>query len=121
MLTYLDLLPNDIIDIIDKEVHNLYLAEHQNKVRDLNIEFNSFWLISMWAAGYGKNQIVRNLYSTDKESQKKIVDEYEYFICYLKDSHILSYPKPKTVNHIIKTYVLNKTKPHEYNTCQTKN
>ena len=46
MITYLDLLPYDILSIIEKKVNELYLEEHRKKMHDINIEFSSFWLIA---------------------------------------------------------------------------
>ena len=46
-------------------------------------------------AGFGKNNVVKNLYSSSKTHQKSIVKEYNNFIEYLKESDILSFPKPK--------------------------
>lgn len=106
MTTYLDLLPYDILNIIEKKVHELYLEEHKKKMHDINIEFSSFWLIALWGAGFGKNNVVKNLYSSSKTHQKSIVKEYNYFIEYLKDSNILAFPKPKTINYIMKNFKL---------------
>ena len=115
MITYLDLLPNDVLDIIEKEVESLYLIEHKKKMHDLNIELSSLWLIALWSAGFGKNNIVKNLYSSTKEQQQLLVNEYNYFIEYLKEGDALSFPKPKTISHIMKKYYLNDTNEHENN------
>ena len=48
MITYLDLLPNDILDIIENNVITLYREDHKEKLKKLHIEFNSFWLIALW-------------------------------------------------------------------------
>lgn len=115
MITYLDLLPKDILDTIEKEVELLYLDEHKKIMHDLRIELKSFWLIALWGAGFGKNSVVKNLYSSSKENQQLIVREYDYFIDYLRDSGILSFPKPKTINYIMKNYKLHDSSHHENN------
>ena len=50
MVTYLDLLPIDIQEIIEKNVNELYLEEHKEKMRDIQIELSSFWLIALWGS-----------------------------------------------------------------------
>ena len=115
MVTYLDLLPKDILDIIEMEVDLLYLNEHKKKMMDLWIELKSFWLIALWGAGFGKNNIVKNLYTSSRENQQLIVREYDYFIDYLKESSILSFPKPRTVNYIMKNYKLQNSAPFKNN------
>ena len=115
MITYLDLLPNDILDIIENNVIILYREDHKEKLKKLHIEFNSFWLIALWGAGFGKNNVVKNLYSSTEENQRLLVKEYDYFIEYLKASEVLSFPKPKTINYIMKNFKLQDTNPHKNN------
>ena len=113
MVTYLDLLPIDIQEIIEKNVHELYLEEHKEKMRDIQIELSSFWLIALWGSGFGRNCIVKNLYQTSKGYQHSLVKQYTEFINYIKDTNILSFPKPKTINYIMNNYKLNDSNPHK--------
>ena len=115
MTTYLDLLPYEILNIIEKMVNELYLQEHRKRMYDLNIEFSSFWLIALWGTGFGKNNVVKNLYASTKTNQVSIVKEYNYFIEYLKESNILSFPKPKTINYIMKNFKLAKSSDNKNN------
>ena len=80
MTTYLDLLPNDVLNIIETMVLEMFLDEHKKKIRDLHIQLYSFWLIALWGAGFGKNNVVKNLYSSTKQHQHMLVKEYDYFI-----------------------------------------
>lgn len=113
MTTYLDLLPNDVLNIIENKVLEMFLDEHKKKMKDLHIELSSFWLIALWGAGFGKNNVVKNLYSSSKEHQHMLVKEYDYFIKYLRTSDILSFPKPKTIHYIMTHFTLHDTNPHK--------
>ena len=88
MVTYLDLLPNDILDIINDMLEKMYFDEHKSRLNDIHCELDSLWLIALWGAGYKPHNIVNQLYGKTNTERKTIVNNYDYFIAYLKNANM---------------------------------
>ena len=70
MITYLDLLPYDIFRYYEKKVDELYLKIIKKKKMIYIFLILLFWLIALWGAGFGKNNVVKNLYSSTQKNQE---------------------------------------------------
>tara|TARA_B100001094_G_C17879482_1_gene646174 strand:+ start:121 stop:450 length:330 start_codon:yes stop_codon:yes gene_type:complete len=62
MNNYLDLLPEELLEIIDNMVLNLYKQDHYQKISLINRELNMLWLYSLWCAGFNNNNLIENIY-----------------------------------------------------------
>ena len=99
MITYLDLLPEEIIEIIDDMVINLYKQEHIIKQNLINKEINTLWLYTLWGAGFKNDNLINNIYS-DNFCFNNSNNQFLNLINIVKYSQILTYIKPSMIKHI---------------------
>lgn len=106
-MNYLDLLPNDIIEIINKIVLELYKDEQREKQRILNKEIEIHWQSVLWCAGFNNNLLIDNIYINNKFNNNI---EFPCLTNVSKNIASINYIKPSFIKHLY-----NNSKPQSEN------
>ena len=96
-MNYLDLLPYDIITLIDNFVLELYRQEQREIQKILNREIQIHWQSALWCAGLYNNLLIDNIYINKKFNN---VIEFPCFVKVTKNISCLNYVKPSFIKHL---------------------
>ena len=96
-MNYLDLLPNELIEIINSFVLELYKDEQREKQRILNKEIDIHWQSVLWCAGFNNNLLIDNIYINGIFNNEI---QFTWLIIVCKDTYNMKYIKPSFLKHL---------------------
>lgn len=99
MKGYLDLLPREVLDIIEVMVYEMYKLEHKICQSNINKEINMLWLYVLWNAGFNNNNLINNIY-LDNFRFNYNNRNFEHLVHIVKYSDKLNYIRPSLLKHI---------------------
>tara|TARA_B100001094_G_C17979759_1_gene694603 strand:+ start:358 stop:666 length:309 start_codon:yes stop_codon:yes gene_type:complete len=96
-MNYLDLMPDDIIELINGLVLELYQNEQREKQRILNTEIKVHWQSVLWCAGFNNNLLIDKIYINQKFNNDI---QFPCLINVSKDIVSINYIRPSFIKHL---------------------